>query len=323
MPAKEPLYFFLHIPKTGGTTINQALASTYKNGEFIFLPSNILDEKASRKSIKNYLLNIPVAKKNLIKVIAGHDVYYGLHNIFPNREPRYIACFRHPVDLTISSYNYYLTITNKKDCNPTNIAKQPINDIKILNFQDVLTKYEELHNLTFKFLADRLLDNKRLNKHLNLKDVDYINTKNNDFILKKIKNILSHFYFLGITEKSQDDFLFIADKFGITKYMPKDNISTKFFNLSTNPTIKNAIEQYNLLDQNLYDYAVQVNNSYKKNNQNFNLRVKKINNMFTLGLIMDMFKITHYPQNIYRFSDWLKQKSNLYKKILAYFKNLH
>lgn len=313
---KEPLYFFLHIPKTGGTTINQGLVSNHKDGEVIFLGKDLLGNKTSKDEIKKYLNSIPADKKKIIKVIAGHAVYYGLHEIFPEREPRYIACFRHPIALTISSYNYNLGLLKKNNFSFPGTSKQELYDAKTLTFEEVLFKYGNSLNLTFKFLASRLFND----NYLDIKDC-FSNERENKMLLEKIKERLSHFYFLGITEKSQDDFLFIADKLGINKYMPKENISTKFFSLTDNLLIKKNIEEFNLLDQDLYDYALSVNNKYKQNNPDFYLNVKRINNKFILNLIIDMLNIKHYPQNIYRFSNFFKQKSKNYALLVKLLKN--
>ncbi|MFA6422666.1 MAG: hypothetical protein WCV92_04680 [Candidatus Buchananbacteria bacterium] len=315
---KKPLYFFLHIPKTGGTTINQGLVSNHKDGEVIFLGKDLLGNKTSKNEIKKYLNSIPADKKKIIKVITGHAVYYGLHEIFPEREPRYIACFRHPVTLTISSYNYNLGLLKKSNFNFPDASTQELYDAKTLTFEEALFKYGNSLNSTFKFLVSRLFND----NYLNDEDCFFSNESENKILLKKIKERLSHFYFLGITEKSQDDFLFIADKLGITKYMPRENISTKFFSLTDNLLIKDNIQKFNLLDQNLYDYALSINNKYKQNNPDFNLSVKKMNKMFILNLVIDMFNIKHYPQNIYRFSNFLKQKSKKYALLVKLIKNL-
>lgn len=285
---KKPLYFFLHIRKTGGTTLVRELSSAYGKGEAVALYRSPANGAKSRAEVIKYLNSFSKEEKEKFTVIAGHNVYYGLHELFPDREPRYIACFRQPVERTISSFNHRL----RESPRVLEHFGQLINDHEILDLEKNLAEYAMFHNHTFKFLADRIFGT----DYVDQKDEHYTDEQENQAILEKIKEILSHFYFLGITERSQDDFLFIADKLGVNRYPTKKNVSKKIFSLADNPAVKKDIEKYNLLDQEIYKYALNFNDNFKKNNSDFYLQVKKIKRKLILGSVICYIKKIFNPR---------------------------
>jgi len=89
---KKPIYIFLHIPKTGGASLNQNLM-----------------RKLSKKEIGgdvNEISSLSPKQKQTKKYIHGHGLYYGIHKFFPDREPRYIVFLRDPAKRRVSQYNH-------------------------------------------------------------------------------------------------------------------------------------------------------------------------------------------------------------------------
>ncbi|MGM1034210.1 MAG: sulfotransferase family 2 domain-containing protein [Bacillota bacterium] len=91
------LDIFMHIPKTGGTTLNELFKKQYKLNE-------IFDHDSFQKKMMKMDELTEVEKRN-IKAIAGHYLY-GIHQEF-SRPFNYFTMLRDPVDRVISSY-YFL-----------------------------------------------------------------------------------------------------------------------------------------------------------------------------------------------------------------------
>ena len=84
------LLYYLHIPKTGGTSFTDILIANFKPSESSF--SRLVHEfvKIPPEVIANY------------KAISGH--YYYNITPFTRRTPIYITMLRDPVERTISDY---------------------------------------------------------------------------------------------------------------------------------------------------------------------------------------------------------------------------
>jgi len=102
----KPLLFFVHIPKTAGTTLGGILVQHYgRDRVFACHPD---------RSIVGYtaedFLSFPAEKRNKFQLVRGH-FGYGLHEDY--QEPyKYITILRDPVDRVISHYYYVLKRTD-------------------------------------------------------------------------------------------------------------------------------------------------------------------------------------------------------------------
>jgi len=91
------LDIFMHIPKTGGMTLNELFKKQYKLNE-------IFDHDSFQKKMMKLDELTDMEKRN-IKAITGH-YFYGIHQEF-SRPFNYFTMLREPVDRVISSY-YFL-----------------------------------------------------------------------------------------------------------------------------------------------------------------------------------------------------------------------
>ena len=91
------LDIFMHIPKTGGTTLNELFKKQYKLNE-------IFDHDSFQMKMMKMDELTDMEKRN-IKAITGH-YFYGIHQEF-SRPFNYFTMLREPVDRVISSY-YFL-----------------------------------------------------------------------------------------------------------------------------------------------------------------------------------------------------------------------
>jgi len=95
--------FYLHLPKTGGTSIARALTGNRRN-------SLLVSEKAETKQqVIDRLDSIPPRARQSIRYVAGHRVFTELQYLFPG-EPVFATSIRHPIDLYVSLYNFWIDL---------------------------------------------------------------------------------------------------------------------------------------------------------------------------------------------------------------------
>lgn len=262
------LWIFLHLPKSGGTTFNGHLAKHLKE-EFFHL-----DSRESRKKF----LELTPEQKNKIRVLAGHETYFGIHKHFPNKKPRYITFIRNPAERLVSQYNRIATQSK---------------EISIEKWFDKYSKNETVNffNSRYKGFARKSPEKRKL-----IIPLVEINKKfKGDFLrMQKIKSIFGFFssdmkklenakklldkcWFVGITENLDKDLKFLFKEIGVSiKYKnlrvsgKKSTWKNKLI-LEKKPAEKKArlkeelrktIYKQNPLDLELYEYAKEVNEKF-------------------------------------------------------------
>jgi len=103
---------FLHIPKTGGKTIQHLLASRYNKHSWAELHNDLAEPDLNNVLLRD-LTAMPAAYRNRYKYLCGH-LKFGVHRLLSNHFD-YIALFRNPVDREISWF--YFLLANPNDVN--------------------------------------------------------------------------------------------------------------------------------------------------------------------------------------------------------------
>ncbi|MEM9009636.1 MAG: hypothetical protein AAGE18_00295 [Pseudomonadota bacterium] len=99
----RPVYFFLHVPKCAGTTVEQHFAAALGDG-FLIAPRW---ESVRRNFIGNRYDFAPGALDR-VAVVSGHSLSTSLRRHLPGREVREVLLIREPLSWFLSFYNYRL-----------------------------------------------------------------------------------------------------------------------------------------------------------------------------------------------------------------------
>lgn len=215
--------FFMHIPKTAGTTFVNILEQLYTVDD-ICPPYEGLSQL-----IKNYT---PQQLTNF-KLIRGHFPYELLKHL--NSEPRLVTFLRHPIQRTISAFNHLKRwdIPQEKSFydNARDFAKQTQN----ISLDELMKETElanHIRNKTQKFLVGKL---GRANANLPLD-------------LEQAKERLAGFEFIGVTEHFDESLALFLYTFNLPEM-----ISYKTYNVAPNKSSKTEISQ------NVLDYLAEIN----------------------------------------------------------------
>ncbi len=103
-PDTRPTAVFIHVPKTGGSTLNGVINRQYKHGEIVGVGFNHLESQER-------FLAMSDEQKSRIKCLRGH-VAYGIQDHLPG--PYCLATIlRNPVDRFLSEYKHLVGRSSK------------------------------------------------------------------------------------------------------------------------------------------------------------------------------------------------------------------
>ncbi|MEE8574968.1 MAG: sulfotransferase family 2 domain-containing protein [Thermodesulfobacteriota bacterium] len=217
---------FVHILKTGGSTLKRILASQYGDEEAYFINPPFDD------SIVTEFLTLPEERRKKLKLIAGH----GSQGLVKYMEPPFIiyALFRNPIDQLVSYY-YYAKKT------PTNHYYERLNaGMDIVQFSSELVAYN-LQSRAMELLLEKE-DRMKL-----------------DLILELIKGGRVKF---GLLEQFDESILMLARELG----WKKPPYYTSWLNVNKSrpaveelpPDVARRLKEINHNDVELYKVAREI-----------------------------------------------------------------
>jgi len=229
----DSVLIFVHIPKAGGTALNNIINKNYQKGTiFQFNKENSFES----------FIKLTGSEKSKYSCFRGH-IGYGLHNYLPKDiSVKYITMLRDPIDRVVSHYYYVLR-------QPEHYLHEEVCGRGMSLKEYVLSELtSELCNGQTRLLAS--FDGEVID--FNKKDI----IDGNDLKIAKI-NLQKYFSFVGITEEFDVSVLLLREIFKWDKiYYYKKNASRSRPTLSSiGDSVKDIISKNNSIDMELYEYA--------------------------------------------------------------------
>lgn len=232
MKTRDEAVIFLHIPKTGGTTLRHILERCYRRDQiYTFKDQGFLSQ------IENFK-KFPPEKREAYRLIAGH-LSFGFHRYLPGHSS-YITLLREPIARVLSFYYYarsypehYLYSTLRED--------QP--GLKGLLRQRTAHTHEFFNLQTCMIAGDEWDDPERPADRAALE--------------RAKQNLASHFQVVGLTEEFDPTLRLLSDKFGwkIGFYRKRNITRRKPEAEMVDPEVSELLRGANALDIELYQFA--------------------------------------------------------------------
>ena len=248
------IYVFLHLPKTAGTTLKYHFINYIPSENLLFLYFAYPPLK-NADSVQSLLKWMSDEQKDKIKIIYGHDAYYGIHKFF-KRKVRYVTFFRDPFDIIYSVYNsrlYLYRVNRQKHISPEFYSGGG----SFLEFEDFLEGNGTYHNFMFRYLLTRF---GKAYPEITDKWVD-----------EEIEKMLRSLYYIGFTDTFDKDIKFISKIFGIPANYFSTNISEANHNTIGSESyvvrdLENVKKNFllkNARDYKLYNRAKEIVSEYE------------------------------------------------------------
>ena len=233
----SPFFFFLHIPKTAGTTW-RSIIDLQLGSENVITYYN-----QSNSSLIDNLWALVASKPNNLGLIGHYN--FGVHNNLnraplTNREYKYYTFLRNPIDITVSAYYERLKRY------PNEFKKQNGTTMTIL-------EHIESHQHFYDNIQTRMIAGPPGSRKINQQEL----------ILAK-ENINNNFDFVGILEKFDESILLLSK---ILKWRPcrygalNQNLEPKTLDQITEKYIK----KITFYDSQLYNFALEQLNEIIEN----------------------------------------------------------
>ncbi len=217
---------FVHIQKTGGTTLRQILRRQYRSTCIVGLS---LTHGALARELKN-------SDGDAKRVIQGHMVF-GAHQ-FLDSDTRYLTMIRDPLDRVVSDYYYVLRT-------PTHDFHDPV-ATEDYSLEDYIRSEITIYTNN---LQTRLLSGAGRSVPVG---------KCTESMLEQAKqNIEDHFDVVGLTDRFDESVVLMQRRLGwsVPKYAVRNKTSGRPYRETIPEGARTAVNEHNALDFRLYDFV--------------------------------------------------------------------
>ena len=231
MDSAEPAVIFLHIPKTGGTTLQHILRRSYPRNEICTF------KDANRESQIENFKRLSAGERARYRLIQGH-LSFGFHHHL-NGDSIYITLLREPISRVLSFYHYaqsdpahYLhpLLTSDHVDLKTLLKERTVTTLELFNLQTSMIAGEEYHDPERP--ADRAA-------------------------LEGAKKNLQHHFVVGLTEEFDASVRRMGQLFGwnVGAYRKKNVTRRKRVTEAFDHETISLLHEANALDIELYQFA--------------------------------------------------------------------
>jgi hypothetical protein len=234
MSGRFQSYIFLHIPKTGGTTLYRIIDNQFDRSVIYFLgpSSNIAKNMSDFKKL-------PIELRQRIKLLKGHMLFNTRPDEYMPEPCTYITLLREPIDRVISTYYYILE--HHEHYFHKHLTSNKI-DLKAF----VQSNHPAVNNMQTYLLSSF---NPALLEKLDVKNYPW-----ESLLESAMTNIEQHFAVTGVLEEYEEFLILLKKQFGwnISPYtrqnitlgrLPKESIPDEIISIITEAN-KSDIELY-------------------------------------------------------------------------------
>lgn len=217
-----PLYFFMHIPKTAGTSFRHMLMKKFADEDIIPNPQDQVSKEYRYVDIPSFIGENPNRKRHT-RLIVGHT-QYGTEEIFNRKKVFRLTLLRSPVERSISTLKQHHR-------RYTELIDWPL--------EDIMDKYKE----------------RFWNRQTTLFTRDQVDLPEEDRLELAIER-MQKFEFVGITEHFSESIQLLEQQTGWTfPRVIRKNTSKKPLEIPSR--VMDKIKAWNRLDDQLYRAGVQ------------------------------------------------------------------
>lgn len=249
MLSQDDLLYFIHIPKTAGTTLISLLDAKFKVDEIF--PAQLWKD----------LAKIPPDQIGKYRLYRGHFGANGLQAFLP-KPPVFLTMLRQPIPLSLSTYKFVLrepgtrvhALAKSGQMSFADFVNHPKTRIRISNKQTRNLSFDVRIALPSDPVFSHHESRNRVDQWLEKYRVTYSDSES----LERAKQKLQECAFFGLVERFDESMALMSYAFGWTpvRTTPKLREATSKGEIDSLPTdVRDQLEVYNKLDTLLYSYA--------------------------------------------------------------------
>lgn len=235
---------FLHIPKTGGTTLHHILDECYPRHQICSF------EDANRGTQIENFKNLAPEKREAYRLIEGH-LSFGFHRYVPGPST-YITFLREPIARALSFYHY---AKSQRDHYLYALLNDDQANLKTVLSQQNATNHEFFNLQTSMIAGDEWVDAARPADRAALE--------------RAKQNLRDHFRFAGLTEDFDASLRRLSRDFGwkVGSYR-KRNVTRRKPDTEIDAETRELLREANALDIELYQFACELFHPHRRGDGN-------------------------------------------------------
>lgn len=250
-PNSPPLTIVLHIPKTAGTSLREEFRTNLKPEEWAFLnvPFEVetdLGHQDTTEAQKKWVAQTLAQRRgDPLHYLFGHWAYFGVDELLPDAgEPRYITFLREPVERVISMYFF-----SRRE--PNSLSHREIHDNN-WSLEDWFQNSQNVRRFNGQLRHLLLGSDATLMARRDLERAD----------LEEGLRRLQAMWFVGLTEKFNDDALFLRSYLGFRPRPQADAANRGTNKKPVDGRVKAQIAAANRFDLELYAAAQRLHQTF-------------------------------------------------------------